>query len=307
MPKQIEKPHAVTSNILRGLGRGATKPRALTALDDDDVNDTDFDDFRESEYRSDWRTHTGDHSRGGLVHLHPVAIKELTTAIASAQRFSRDGIRELAEAIAASLQFHPQLIQDLAKAVAAQLELLPETIAQLAKAIYGRLEKNMAALVEENTKQADGRIACSECSVGDRRSVHPFHDMTTEDVRIFMGWKSKAAIYARTQDGKMPPPVSAVTPYTYDPHCIALLKDHELVFPQARYDRDLHLALLPRVEAERAAKKRSFSKRQSAMMKRENKKRAVEREKQKNAATAPAKKPVTPKSTHTRTSRTKKH
>jgi|GEM_PF-4125892 len=305
MPKQTEKPHTVTSIILRGLGRDATKTKALTALDDEDVNDTDFDDFRELEYRSDRRMHTDDHARGGLVHLHPVAIKELTTAITSAQRFSRDGVRELADAIAASLQFHPQLIQDLAKAVAVQLELLPETIAQLAKAIYGRLEKNMAALVEFSAKQADGKVECSVCTDGDHRHIHPFDDMTVKDICAYTEWKP-SAIYARTKNGRMPPPVSAITPHTYDPHCIALLKEHGLVFPQSRYDRDVHLALLPRVEAERAAKKRAFSKKQSAMMKRENKKRAAEREKQKNTATTPAKKPSPKKSTHTRTSRAKK-
>jgi hypothetical protein len=304
MPKQVEKPHAVTSSILRGLGRDTTKAKALTVQDDDFIQ-TDFDDFRESGYRSDGRTHMGECARGGLVHLHPVAIKELTAAIASAQRHSQDTVRELAGAISASLQFHPQLIRDLAKAVAVQLQLLPETIQKLAESIYERLQKDMAALVELNAKQADGKVSCSVCSEANHPHVHPLDDMTTKDVCAYMEWKA-SAIYGRTKNGRMPPPVSAVTPYTYDPHCIALLKEHNLVFPQARYDRDVHLALLPKVEAERAAKKQAFSRKQSAMMKRENRKRAAQRESNGKAAPAAKANGAPAKSTHTRTSRTTK-
>jgi hypothetical protein len=294
MKKQTaQSRRAVIKATLNELGRGPRKPHGNPRPDDAplDVEDVELD---VTEYRSGWRAGTGPRA-SELVRLHPVALRELTTAVLSAQRLSSDDVRDLATAIAASLKFHPDTVRELAKAVALQLELLPDTIGKLAVAIYGHLEKNMAALVEQNAKQADGKVECSICAEGDHRHIHPFEDMTTEDVCAFMGWK-RSAIYGRTKRGLMPPPVSAVTPHTYDPHCIALLKEHGLVFPQARYDRAVHLALLPTVEAERAKKKRAFHKRQSEMMARENKRRAATRSTSTDP-TSPTKGNAKPKST----------
>lgn len=301
-----KKPPHNPQNIIKpashGLGRGSKttrQSRTHEVLDDVDVDD----DFPESEYRRDPYRSIGHHGTQAPLQLHPASIRELVNAISATLQLHPETIQRLATAIAESFQFHPNTIREIAKAIVVNLELVPGTITKLAEEIYGHLTNDMAALVEENTKQADGRIACSECSVGDRRSVHPFHDMTTEDVRIFMGWKSKAAIYARTQDGKMPPPVSAITPHSYDPHVIALLRDQSIVFPQPRYDRNVHLALLPKVEAERAKKKNEFRRKQSAHMVRENARRRAERVPER----PPQKRKPTTKSTHTRTSRTKKH
>lgn len=275
MKKQTtQSQHAVIKATLNGLGRGPRKshespPPDVAQLDDDGVE------LDVTEYRSGWRAGIGPRA-SELVRLHPVALRELTAAVLSAQRLSSDDLRDLASAIAASLKFHPDTVRELAKAVALQLEVLPETIEKLALSIYGQLEKNMAALVEQHATQANGKVACSVCAEDDHRHIHPFDDMTTDEVCVFMGWE-RSAVYGRTKRGQMPPPVSAVTPHMYDPHCIALLKEHGLVFPQTRYDRDVHLALLPKVEAERAMKKRDFHKKQSARMVQENKRRASTR------------------------------
>jgi hypothetical protein len=292
----------------RDLGHSPKGALSAAITDDNAFEDTDFnddDDLRDSEYRSDWRRDTGQHNSGGLVRLHPVAVKELTAAVAAAHQLSRDTVRELATAISGALQFHPHTVRELAKAVVLQLELLPETITKLAEAMYERFQKDMAALVELNAKQADGKVACSVCAEDDHRHVHQFDDMTTKDVCAYMGWKP-SAIYGRTKNGRMPPPVSAIVPHMYDPHCIALLKEHNLVFPQARYDRAVHLALLPKVEAERARRKAAFHKKQSSNMTRVNKERAAKRANEEKTATAPATKTSGPKSTHTRTPKTTK-
>lgn len=298
MKKQtVQSRHAVIKATRNGLGHGPRKRPVTPRLDDVGIDAEDVD---VSEYRSEWRAETG-HREPGLVRLHPVAIRELSAALASIQRLSQDDVRDLASAIAASLQFHPHTVRELAKAVVLQLELLPETMEKLALAIYGQLEKNMAALVEQHATQANGKVACSVCAEDDHRHIHPFDEMTTDEVCVFMGWE-RSAVYGRTKRGQMPPPVSAVTPHMYDPHCIALLKEHGLVFPQARYDRDVHLALLPKVEAERAKKKREFHKKQSAMMARENKRRASAR----STSSKPPKKRAKPNSTVRRETSKKK-
>lgn len=289
MKKQtVQSRHAVIKATRNGLGHGPRKRPVTPRLDDISIDAEDVD---VSEYRSEWRAETGRRAPE-LVRLHPVAIRELSAALASIQRLSQDDVRDLASAIAASLQFHPHTVRELAKAVVLQLELLPETMEKLALAIYGQLEKNMAALVEQHATQANGKVACSVCAEDGHRHIHPFDDMTTDEVCVFMGWE-RSAVYGRTKRGQMPPPVSAVTPHMYDPHCIALLKEHGFVFPQARYDRDVHLALLPKVEAERAKKKREFHEKQSAMMAQENKRRASTRPK----SSKPPKKHVKPNST----------
>ena len=275
MKKQTaQSRRAVIKATLNGLGRGPRKPHGNPRPDDADLDVEDVE-IDVTEYRSGWREGTGPRA-SELVRLHPVALRELTAAVLSAQRLSSDDVRDLAAAIAASLKFHPDTVRELAKAVAMQLEVLPETIEKLALAIYDQLEKNMAALVEQHATQANGKVACSVCAEDDHRHIHPFDDMTTDEVCVFMGWE-RSAVYGRTKRGQMPPPVSAVTPHMYDPHCIALLKEHGLVFPQARYDRDVHRALLPKVEAERARKKHEFHKKQSARMVRENQRRASTR------------------------------
>lgn len=258
--KTTHSPHKVTTSILRNLGRdpAKTSKKKSVDLDDDDFGEDD-DFFPGPEYRSEPPSKTSP-PIVGPVRLHP------------------DTTQELIRGLVTTLQFDSDTIRNLAKAIAVNLQLLPETIQQLAKAIYGLLQKDMAALVEDNTKLADGNVVCTVCAVGGRCHTHPFGDMTTKAVCDFTGWK-EGTIYTRTQDGQMPPPVSAGIPHTYDPHVIALLRYDGIVFPQARYSRDIHLDLLRKVEVERAKKKADFHEKQSAMMVRENARRAAERAK----------------------------
>jgi hypothetical protein len=268
MKKRAAKSHKknVTTSILRGLGKG---PKPPASDEPDDALD----------YRSDGTEMARGSVTPSFIRLHP------------------DTARDLATLVAGSLQFHPQTVSDLAKAVALQLQFDPETIEKLGASIYGHLEENMAGLVELNMKQADGNVACSECADGDERFVHPSGDMSTESVRVFMGWTDRATLYSRKKLGGMPPPLSAQPPLLYDPHVIALLKYRGIVFPKARYDRATHRALLPKVEAERAKRKRAFHEKQSAMMARENRRRAAERARKADRTPPPASRARASKST----------
>jgi hypothetical protein len=271
----------VTAGILNALGRGPSAPpthhSTKTSSRFNDCSDEDEDLSGSPDYRSDTRAKT--FMASGPLELHPATV------------------RDLAKAVASVLQFHPDTIRNLAKAIVVNLQLLPETIQQLAKAIYGLLQKDMAALVEHNTMQADGKVACSVCAVGNSRYPHPHDDMTVAEVASFMKWTTKETVYSRTRDGKMPPPVSTIVPHTYDPHVIALLRYEKLIFPQARYDRDIHLALLPTVEAEEAKKRADFHEKQSAMMTARNARDREDAAKRKKLAAISGKRVTAPKST----------
>lgn len=270
----------VTAGILNALGRGPSAPpthhSTKTSSRFNDCSDEDEDLSGSPDYRSDTGAKT--FMASGPLELHPATV------------------RDLAKAVASVLQFHPDTIRNLAKAIVVNLQLLPETIQQLAKAIYGLLQEDMAALVEDNTKLADGNVVCTVCAVGGRCHTHPFGDMTTKAICDFTGWK-EGTIYTRTQDGKMPPPLSAERPYTYDSHNIALLWYDGIVFPQPRYSKDIHLDLLRKVEAERAKKKADFHEKQSAVMTAENARRRAEAAKRKQHVLVAAKRVSAPKST----------
>jgi hypothetical protein len=284
-PKASNDRRDVTASILRDLGKGPKLP----ALEDDVDFFTDPSDdptvVEDLDYRSDRPVPT---TRPQFLRLHPETAQELATAIAR------------------SLHLHSQTVHELAKAVALQVELQPSTIDHITASLYNRFERNMADLVEQNTKQAGGNVECSECADGDERFVHPSGDMSTEAVRVFMGWKDRSTLYSRKKLGKMPPPLSAQPPLMYDPHVIALLKYRGIVFPKARYDRDTHRALLPTVEAERAKKRRAFHEKQSAMMARENRRRAAERANGLGTTHQPATKARSSKSTVRRETTKKK-
>jgi hypothetical protein len=168
----------------------------------------------------------------------------------------------------------------------------PATLRQIATEVLDMFREELSSLLDLSATAAnDRRLFCPICGHDGCKHYHAKDEYTVRDLVDYLGVE-KSTIYTWIYHGRISRPVSE-NPHLWDPHVIGCFKhDNKLVFEDAVYDPEEHERLL-------WAQKTMLSKKRAATHAKRSA-HAVRR----NAARR--KKPSPKKSTHTRTSRSKK-